>query len=54
VKCHGFANAALLIDEMIPEQPVYQWVLSVPNPLRFQRINRRPNCQGTTRRFDAI
>ena len=28
-------SAALLVDEVFPEQPVCQWVLSVPPPLRF-------------------
>ena len=28
-------SAALLVDEALPEQPVRQWVLSFPNPLRF-------------------
>ena len=28
-------SAALLVDEVFAEQPVRQWVLSVPYPLRF-------------------
>lgn len=28
-------SAALLVDEVSPEQPVRQWVLSFPFPLRF-------------------
>lgn len=28
-------SAALLVDEVLPEQPMRQWVLSVPYPLRF-------------------
>ena len=28
-------GAALLVDEVFPEQPVREWVLSVPYPLRF-------------------
>ncbi len=28
-------NAALLVDEVLPEQPIRQWVLSFPYPLRF-------------------
>ena len=28
-------SAALLVDEVLPHQPVRQWVLSVPFPLRF-------------------
>jgi len=27
--------AALLVDEVLPHQPMRQWVLSVPFPLRF-------------------
>jgi hypothetical protein len=27
-------SAALLVDEVFPEQPVRKWVLSVPYPLR--------------------
>ena len=28
-------NAALLVDEVLPDVPIRQWVLSVPFPLRF-------------------
>ena len=28
-------SAALLVDEILPHQPIRQWVLSVPFPLRF-------------------
>jgi hypothetical protein len=28
-------SAALLVDEVLPRQPMRQWVLSVPFPLRF-------------------
>ena len=28
-------SAALLVDDVIPEQPVRQWVSSFPYPLRF-------------------
>jgi hypothetical protein len=28
-------SAALLMDEILPEQPHRQWVLSVPHPLRW-------------------
>ena len=28
-------SAALLVDEVLPEQPIRQWVLSFPYPLRF-------------------
>ena len=33
-------SAALLVDEVIPDQPVRQWVLSIPIPLRFLFANR--------------
>ncbi len=33
-------SAALLVDEVFPEQPVRQWVLSFPYPLRFLFANR--------------
>ena len=32
-------SAALLIDEVLPHQPMRQWVLSVPFPLRFLFAN---------------
>jgi hypothetical protein len=28
-------SAALLVDEVLPAEPLRQWVLSVPFPLRF-------------------
>jgi len=28
-------TAALLVDEVLPREPVRQWVLSVPFPLRY-------------------
>ena len=33
-------SAALLVDEVFPEQPVRQWVLSFPYPLRFVFASR--------------
>ncbi len=33
-------SAALLVDEVFPKQPVRQWVLSVPYPLRFLFASR--------------
>ena len=33
-------SAALLVDEVLPEQPVRQWVLSFPYPLRFLFASR--------------
>jgi len=33
-------SAAVLVDEVFPEQPVRQWVLSVPYPLRFLFASR--------------
>jgi ribosomal protein S27E len=38
-------TAALLVDEVFPEQPVRQWVLSVPYPLRFLFASR-PDIMG--------
>jgi len=32
-------SAALLVDEVLPDQPMRQWVLSVPFPLRFLFAN---------------
>ncbi len=33
-------RAALLVDEVFAEQPMRQWVLSFPNPLRFLFASR--------------
>lgn len=33
-------SAALLVDEVFPEQPMHQWVLSFPFPLRFLFASR--------------
>ena len=38
-------SAALLVDEVFPEQPVRQWVLSFPNPLRLL-FATRPAVMG--------
>ena len=38
-------SAALLVDEVFPEQPVRQWVLSIPYPLRFLFASR-PEVMG--------
>jgi len=38
-------STALLVDEVFPEQPVRQWVLSFPNPLRFLFASR-PEMKG--------
>jgi len=38
-------SAALLVDEVFPEQPVRQWVLSVPYPLR-SLFASRPDIMG--------
>jgi len=38
-------GAALLVDEVFPEKPVRQWVLSVPYPFRFLSA-RRPAIMG--------
>lgn len=33
-------SAALLVDEVFPQQPVRQWLLSLPYPLRFLFASR--------------
>ena len=38
-------SAALLVDEVLPEQPMRQWVLSFPYPLRFLFASR-PEIMG--------
>lgn len=38
-------SAALLVDEVIPEQPIHQWVLSFPFQLRFLFASR-PQLMG--------
>ena len=38
-------SAALLVEEVFPKQPVRQWVLSVPFPLRFLFASR-PEVMG--------
>ncbi len=38
-------SAALLVDEVLPHQPIRQWVLSVPIPLRFL-LASRPDMMG--------
>ena len=38
-------SAALLVDAVLPEQPVRQWVLSFPYPLRFL-LASRPAIMG--------
>ena len=38
-------SAALLVDEVLPEQPVRQWVLSFPFQLRFLFASR-PEAMG--------
>jgi len=42
---HKAESPALLIDEVFPKQPVCQWVLSVPYPLRFLFASR-PEVMG--------
>jgi len=34
-------SAALLVDEVLPEQPIRQWVLSFPFQLRFVKLHRK-------------
>jgi len=43
-------SAALLVVEVFPEQPVRQWVLSVPYPLRFL-LASRPEVTGRVLRI---
>jgi hypothetical protein len=38
-------SAALLVDEVLPEQPIRQWVLSFPFQLRFLFASR-PELMG--------
>jgi hypothetical protein len=38
-------SAALLVDEILPHQPMRQWVLSVPFPIRFLFASR-PDVMG--------
>ena len=38
-------SAALLVDEALPHQPMRQWVLSVPFPLRYL-FARQPKIMG--------
>ncbi len=33
-------SAALLVDEVLPQEPMRQWVLSFPYPLRFLFASR--------------
>lgn len=42
-------SAALLVDDVIPDQPVRQWVLSIPIPLRFLFANRPSVMSGVLR-----
>jgi len=39
-------SAALLVDEVLPEQPIRQWVLSFPFPLRFLFVRQPARDQG--------
>jgi len=41
-------SAALLADEVLPEQPMRQWVLSFPFPLRLLFASR-PTVMGQVR-----
>jgi len=43
--CRMNESAALLADEVFPERPVRQWVLSVPYPMRFL-LASRPEVVG--------
>ena len=33
-------SAALLVDEVLPREPMRQWLVSVPIPLRFLLVSR--------------
>jgi hypothetical protein len=43
-------TAALLVDEVLPDVPIRQWVLSVPFPLRFL-FAREPDAMGSVLRI---
>ena len=43
-------SAALLVDEVLPHEPMRQWVLSVPFPLRFVFASR-PEIMGKVAGF---
>jgi hypothetical protein len=43
-------TAALLVDEVLPEVPIRQWVLSVPLPLRFL-FAKEPEAMGSVLRI---
>jgi ribosomal protein S27E len=45
-------SAALLVDEVLPEQPIRQWVLSFPFQLRFIR-RFAPHPSGQLKLFNA-
>jgi hypothetical protein len=52
-------SAALLVDNVLPHQPMRQWVLSVPFPLRFLFASNpkvMSRVLGTVRNFlaDAV
>ena len=40
-------SAALLVDEVLPDQPVRQWVLTFPYPLRLLFASQ-PEATGAT------
>jgi len=44
-------TAALLVDEVLPRQPIRQWVLSLPFALRYLLATRRkvsPVCPASS------
>ncbi len=43
-------SAALLVDDVLPHEPMRQWVLSVPFPLRFL-IASQPAVMGKVAGF---
>jgi hypothetical protein len=44
-------SAILLVDEVLPHQPMRQWVLSVPFPLRFLFATHLTHKTGFTKRL---
>ncbi|GHL51090.1 hypothetical protein ECZU29_59400 [Escherichia coli] len=46
-------SAALLVDEVLPEQPMRQWVLSFPFQLRFLFASRPGSWGGCWASFTA-
>ncbi len=45
-------SAALLVDEVLPEQPIRQWVLNFPFPMRLAPADRK--CGPTDQEYQWI